>query len=214
MYYSQRLNFFLGLSLVVLSLVSASQSNAQTVEVDSLASKSKTSDDSSSSSGAGGDRVGEALAAFLSTDPWYGIGSSKTEENVYLAANTNRSSDSDTSLVPKEAEKSLKQGSTGVTLLTATWEENKGNKVTSVFGDRYPASLKLDRVINDTNQTSVNSLLVQLPIEESTLPDSATLPEFRSSSLLVSVPESSPSVLPWLGLAALGFLPNRLKSKK
>lgn len=199
MFSYKRFSLFLGLSLLASTVVTVNQAQAQSLETENLFESTS----SSSASGAGGSsqsaREVNHLSSFGGVGKRANSGASKSTSEAsdlssFLSAVANSSqnredlSDSQEGNSP-EASSITEMGgenNSEVTIAQAPDLQQEGNSETSTTSP------------SEGTGTSILGISTSIP----------------SQPTAEKIPESSPSLIVWLGLAAAGFVHTRFKSQK
>lgn len=222
MFSSQKFSLFLGLSLLVLSVVSANESNAQTAEVATLEPTTQKASGSS-----GGENIARAavinslnanslLNSSLDDNSALGNNSARSEQNSSATAGNASSPVSADNPAP-ESSVAEAQPSEGAAL---TDEISNNNAATSHL-NQNSATDELSQLVDTADELLNYPPGIQLPSPGGILPNPPT-PEVPpvpgvdsgSPSTPTSIPEPSMSLISGLGLVTAGLLSHRSRSKK
>jgi hypothetical protein len=204
MFSYKRFSFFLGLSLIASTVVSVNQAHAQSLEAN-IELDPKTSQ---SASEAGGSSQSDADANSLSS-----FGDDRNRVTTSMVFNSTLGTSNDLTTSPSSVTDILnnqedvldsqagESPEPSASLLTEQQEQNGSETSTS-----SPAEGTEDSILG--NSASLSSEL----LEDSLLTETST--SLASEPTAEKIPESSPSLLVWLGLAGAGFVHTKFKSKK
>ncbi|NEP13659.1 MAG: hypothetical protein F6J92_33165 [Symploca sp. SIO1A3] len=204
MFSYKRFSFFLGLSLVASTVVSANRAHGQSLQAN-LELEPKISQ-SASEAGGNSQSGADANSSSNLSDVKNGVKNPKGFSSKLGASNEQTTATSSTADISNNIEDvldNLQEGeSLGASASSVTEQQERNNSETSTSS---PIEGTESSVLG--NSASLSSEL----IDKSLLTQTST--SLVSEPTAEKIPESSPSLLIWLGLAGAAFVHTRFKSK-